>query len=149
MICLVLLKNNLINNEASKIRIKTASAQQAVLPEQDGKGLKWVERCQVSHSPVLCWMDKSRKSIGREKEEVGSVRPRSTLWQICLKNHFSPWPSYLGRTTGLAEAVSILMLLASLLIRLFFKRTKQIIQSESKSIKQWLWFSPFSTVQKW
>ena len=40
MICLVLLKNNLINNEASKIRIKTASAQQAVLPEQDGKELK-------------------------------------------------------------------------------------------------------------
>ena len=40
MICLVLLKNNLINNEASNIRIKTASAQPAVLPEQDGKGLK-------------------------------------------------------------------------------------------------------------
>ena len=87
MICLVLLKNNLINNEASNIRIETASAQPAVLPQQDGKGLKWVERCQVSHSPVLCWMDKSRKSIGREKEEVGSVRPRSTLWQFCLKTY--------------------------------------------------------------
>ena len=87
MICLVLLKNNLINNEASNIRIETASAQPAVLPELDGKGLKWVERCQVSHSPVLCWMDKSRKSIGREKEEVGSVRPRSTLWQFCLKTY--------------------------------------------------------------
>ena len=87
MICLVLLKNNLINNEASNIRIETASAQPAILPQQDGKGLKWVERCQVSHSPVLCWMDKSRKSIGREKEEVGSVRPRSTLWQFCLKTY--------------------------------------------------------------
>ena len=30
MICLVLLKNNLINNEASNIRIETASAQPAV-----------------------------------------------------------------------------------------------------------------------
>ena len=50
-------------------------------------------------------------------------------------------PAWVGRPVW-AEAVSILMLLASLLIRLFFKRTKQIIQSESKSIKQWLWFSP-------
>ena len=50
-------------------------------------------------------------------------------------------PAWAGRPVW-AEAVSILMLLASLLIRLFFKRTKQIIQSESKSIKQWLWFSP-------
>ena len=51
-------------------------------------------------------------------------------------------PAWAGRPVW-AEAVSILMLLASLLIRLFFKRTKQIIQSESKSIKQWLWFSLF------
>ena len=72
-----------------------------------------------------------------------SIQQRTGEWLTWhLSTHFSPLPSCSGRTAGWAEAVSILMLLASLLIRLFFKRTKQIIQSESKSIKQWLWFSP-------
>ena len=127
MICLVLLKNNLINNEASNIRIETASAKPVVLPKQDGQGLKWVFK-QICHN-VLRGRTEPTSSFSLPILFLDlSIQQRTGEWLTWhLSTHFSSLPSCSGRTACWAEAVLILILLASLLIRLFFKRTKQII----------------------
>ena len=103
MICLVLLKNNLINNEASEIRNETASAKPIVLLKQDGQGLKWVFK-QICHN-VLRGRTEPTSSFSLPILFLDlSIQQRTGEWLTWhLSTHFSPLPSCSGRTAGLGR----------------------------------------------